>query len=356
MDKYAQFGQVMEERIRRGDYALRDLPTELELASEFGASRKTARRAIQELLEKGIVHRKPYGRLRVNQKHARLQIAFLGTSFFSHPAEEWRFAVTRAAEKFDAAIRPVDFVHWNDPVIPETLKAFDGVFLLPSSETIPRALLERFRDTAHLVSLEYDLSEWNVPSVHLLPPRSIHVLGDHLYKLGHRHIDCLNTQPADSVIQQRSEQWKGWSRLHKVQSCTYNEPVIPYQHAAPKAYEVMKRLLAAGEFKATGLVCLTNAAAMGSIRALLEHGVRVGNDVSVCAMEGEPFAQLMSPSWTVLKVPEPHVYIEACVEWIAGQNEPWTGPLLMEPATMSLFEGESTGPAPEPRSEKKRKK
>jgi DNA-binding LacI/PurR family transcriptional regulator len=346
MDKYAQFGQVMEERIRRGDYALRDLPTELELASEFGASRKTARRAIQRLLEKGIVHRKPYGRLTVNQKHAQLQLAFLGMSYFSHNAEAWRFAVTRAAEKFGAVVRPVDFVHWNDAVIPETLKAFDGVFLLPSSENIPRALLERFRDTPHLVSLEYDLSEWNVPSVHLLPPRSIHVLGDHLYQLGHRHIDCLNTQPVDSVIQQRCEQWKLWGRLHKVQGRMHNEPVIPYQHAAPKAYEVMKRLLSAGEFKATALVCLTNAAALGSIRALIEHGLRVGKDVSVCAMEGEQLAQLMTPSWTVLKTPEPHVYVEACVEWIAKQKEPWSGPLLMEPATMSLFEGESTGPAP----------
>jgi DNA-binding LacI/PurR family transcriptional regulator len=354
MDKYAQFGQLMEERIRRGDYALRELPTEQELARELGASRKTARRAIQRLLEKGIVARKPYGRLTVNRKQGRLQLAFLGTSYYSQTAEAWRFAVNRAAERIGATVRPVDFVHWDDPIIAETIEAFDGVFIMPSSENIPPAVLERFHRTPHLVSLENDLSEWNVPSVHLLPPRFIHVLGDHLYKLGHRRIDCLNTQPQDSVIQRRSEQWMLWRRLHRVEGHLINEPVQPYQHAAPQAYEVMKRLLSAGEFKATGLVCLTNAAALGSIRALQEHGIRVGKDVSVCAMEGGQQAQLMWPSWTVLNTPEPDVYINVCVDWIAKRKEPWIGPHLMEPATMTLFEGESTGPAPATRPTKKR--
>jgi DNA-binding LacI/PurR family transcriptional regulator len=355
MEKYAHFGQVMEERIRRGDYALRELPTEQELAREFGASRKTARRAIQRLLEKGIVDRKPYGRLTVNREHGRLQLAFLGMSYYSPTAEAWRFAVNRAAEKIGGTVRPVDFVHWEDPIIAETLEAFDGVFLMPSSEGIPASVLERFHRTPHLVSLENDLSEWNVPSVHLLPPRFVHVLGDHLHRLGHRHIDCLNTQPMDSVIQRRSEQWLLWRRLHRVEGRLINEPVQPYQHAAPQAYDVMKRLLSAGEFTATALVCLTNSAALGAIRALLEHGVRVGKDVSVCAMEGGQQGHLMWPSWTVLNTPEPDVYIEACVEWMAKRIEPWTGPMLMEPATMTVCKGESTGQSPTTRTAKKRR-
>lgn len=350
MLKYLESSELMENRIRRGDYAIRDLPTEQELARELGVSRKTARRAILRLMEKQIVVRKPYGRLTVNGVHAmlngRLQLAFLAVAFYSPNSEAWRFAVDRAARKIGAVVRPVEFVHWDDPVIPEVLAGFDGVFLMPGSEEIPLALLERFSQAPHLVSLENNLSDWGVPSVHLLPPRFIHCLGDHLYQIGHRHIDCLNTQPPDRMIQRRAEQWLLWQRMHKVEGRLINEPVQPFGFAAPKAYDVMKRLLNAGEFKATGLVCLTNEAATGAIRALQEHGLQVGKDVSVCAMEGGMTARLQCPSRTVLEPPEPDLYVEVCMDWFARRTKPWVGPPLVEPSTLPLFKGESTGPAP----------
>jgi len=348
MPKYATFSDVLEARIRRGDYVVRELPTEFELAREFGASRKTARRAVQNLLDKGIVIRKRSGRLTVNGEHesmdGRLQLAFLSMSFYSTNAEAWRFAVSRSAERVGAVVRPIDFVHWQDPVILETLDGFDGVFLMPNSEKIPDSILERFGEARHLVSLDNDLSQWNVPSIRLLSPRFIHWLGDHLYGLGHRRIDCLNTQPEDQVIEQRKEQWLLWQRVHNTEGRMISEPVAPYDHATPQAYRVMKQLLKTGEFTATALVCLTNAVATGAIRALQEEGLRVGQDVSVCAMEGETQARFQWPSRTVLEPPEPDLYINLCIDWFAKRTEPWIGPRLLEPSTLQLFQGESTGP------------
>lgn len=350
MPKYVQFSEVIEARIRRGDYVVRDLPTELELAREFGASRKTARRAMQELIQKGVVVREPYGRLAVNRKHARvkgrLQVAFLSMAFYSTHVEHWRFAVSRAAERIGALVRPLDFVHWDDPVISEALEHFDGVFMMPSSEMIPESLIERLSSARHLVSLENNLSQWDIPSIRLLPPRFIEMLGNHLHELGHRHIDCLNTQPVDHVIEQRLDQWLLWQRMRRVEGRVIREPVKPYEHAAPKAYEVMSRLLDAGEFTATGLVCLTNAAAVGATRALLERGIQVGKDVSVCAMEGENYSRYQWPSRTVLEIPDPDVYVEVCMDWFAKRTGDWIGPKLLEPSSVNLFKGESTGPVP----------
>ncbi len=351
MTKYARFSGVIEARIRRGDYVVRELPTELELAKEFEVSRKTARRAMQDLLEKGIVVRRPYGRLAVNRKHkevkGRIHVAFLAMAFYSTHVEQWRLAVSRAAEKIGALVRPLDFVHWEDRAIPEALERFDGVFMMPNSELIPGALLKRLGSAKHLVSLENDLSQWNVPSICLLPPRFIHSLGDHLYALGHRRIDCLNTQPEDHVIEQRMDQWLLWQRMHKIEGRLIREPVAPYDHAAPRAYAVIKQMLSNGKFNATGLVCLTNAAAVGATRALQEHGLQVGRDVSVCAMEGETDAPFQWPSRTVLEIPKPDIYVEVCMDWFAKRTEPWLGPRLLEPSSLTLFKGESTGPAPD---------
>lgn len=57
-------------------------------------------------------------------------------------------------------------------------------------------------------------------------------------------------------------------------------------------------------------------------------------------------ARLQCPSRTAPEPPEPDLYVEVCVDWFARRTEPWVGPPLVEPSTLPLFKGESTGPAP----------
>ena len=352
MAKHVQTSDLLERRIRRGDYLTQELPTEAELAEEMGVSRVTARRAVGSLLRKGLVTRKPYGRLQVNQRHkdlsGRLNVAFVAPAFPSPDFVNWRYAVEHAALKLGALVRAIDFVHWDDPVLNQVLAGgFDGVFLIPCAEAIPPVLLERFGRIDHLVVLDGDLSRWGVPSVELFPANFVARLGTHLYELGHRNIDCLNTQPHDDPqIGLRQEQWQLWQRLHKAEGRLIDEPVESYSHPTPKAYSTMKRLLQTGEFSATALVCLTDAAATGAIRALHEHGLVVGRDVSVCAMEGAGLERYRCPSLTVLEQPARGPYAELCLDWFAKRTAPWLGPKLIQPAEMSLFIGESTGPAP----------
>jgi DNA-binding LacI/PurR family transcriptional regulator len=339
---------VLELRIRQGDYAVRGFPTEQALAEEVGISRTTARRAMLQLMEKGLLVRKPHGKITVNHEHAqfagRTRLAFLAPAFSSPLFEAWRFAVDRAAERFNADVRIVDFVHWDDPVIPQTLNSFDGAFLVPSSEKIPLAMLERLRKARRVVVLDSDLSAWGIPSVQLIPSMFVSRLADHLYELGHRHIDCLNCQPEDEVIIKRLEQWHLWQRMHKVEGRLIHDPVQPYEQVVPKHYQTLKRLLDRGEFKATGLVCLTEAT--GAIRALHEAGLVVGKDVSVCTVGGG-LERYQVPSQTSLQAPDPGPYLEACMDWMIKKDDgAWIGPLLVQPASVELFIGESTGPAP----------
>jgi len=349
--KHVVLMEVLEQRILRGDYVIRDLPTEEGLASEAAVSRRTARRALLQLMDKGLLVRKPYGRVEVNRSSARfsgrLRVAFLSPSFSSADFDAWRFAVTRAANELEAQVRMVEFIHWNDPVIPQTLASFDGVFLVPSSETIPKVILERFGQAKNLIVLDGDLTAYGVPSIELMRPAFLDLLADHLYGLGHRRIACLNTQPHDDVIKRRIEQWMFWQRLHGIDGPLIDEPVEPYGDTGSKAYEVLGRLLDAGEFHATGLVCLTGFAAIGAMRSLHDHGKHVCRDVSVCALTGDVTARYMMPSHTAVRLPDPTRYISVCIEWLARLGEPWVGPLLIQPSNISLFKGESTGPAPE---------
>jgi len=349
--KHVVLMHVMEERILRGDYDIRELPTEQGLASEAAVSRRTARRALLQLMEKGLLIRKPYGRVEVNRAAVRLsgavRLAFLSPSFSSADFDLWRFAVTRAALAREAQVRMVEFIHWNDPVIPQTLASFDGVFLVPSSETIPEAILNRFSLAKNLIVLDGDLTAYGVPSIELMRPAFLDLLADHLYSLGHRRIACLNTQPHDDVIKRRIEQWIFWQKVHGIEGQFIDEPVEPYGDTISKAYEAIGHGLDSGQFNATGVVCLTGAAAVGAARSLHDHGKRVCRDVSVCALTGDATARYMMPSHTAVRLPDPTRYITICIEWLARLGEPWVGPLLIQPSNISLFKGESTGPAPE---------
>ncbi|HEX4123581.1 MAG TPA: GntR family transcriptional regulator, partial [Tepidisphaeraceae bacterium] len=207
--------RVLETRIRRGDYALRELPTESELADEIGTSRMTARRALLHLLDQGILSRKPHGRLGLKKPvegAGEFRVAFLAPAFASYWIDASRRAVEQAAASVGATVRPVEYVHWDDPVITYTLAGFDGVFIVPSSEAIPPSILERLGKAHHLVVLDDDLSDYGIPSVNMLPTIFIDRLGDHLLSLGHTNIACINTQPHDRIITQRMARWRFWQQ------------------------------------------------------------------------------------------------------------------------------------------------
>ncbi|TWP34942.1 GntR family transcriptional regulator [Leekyejoonella antrihumi] len=55
--RYRVLTQLLRERIFRGEFENRALPTEISLAGDYGLSRQTVRRAYQELVSEGLVYR-----------------------------------------------------------------------------------------------------------------------------------------------------------------------------------------------------------------------------------------------------------------------------------------------------------
>src|SRR5258707_8475664 len=105
---------LIEKRVRLGDYAMKDIPAEEALASEVGVGRMTARRAMLRLVEKGVLVRLPNGRLAVNREDAggtpRLsQVAMLMPAWQSSVLQRWQTAAAQVANKLNAVIRKVDF-------------------------------------------------------------------------------------------------------------------------------------------------------------------------------------------------------------------------------------------------------
>ncbi|MEM6749291.1 MAG: substrate-binding domain-containing protein [Planctomycetota bacterium] len=339
--------KVLERRIAEGDYMLKDLPSERRLAEEVGVSYMTARKAVLGLIEKKVLLREPGGALAV---HPRLrdaemstQVALLTPAYPSAHFVHCRVAISRAADRHGVAFRPVEYVHWYDPIVKEALDGSDGLIVIPSTEPIPERRLKEFAERDRkVVFFDGDLTGHGMPSIQLYPDAHLDRLMEHLGSLGRGRIDCLNAQGQNQEIERRIDHWRGWRKAHDVRGELWDTPVRPYGDPIVQAHQTMTDLLKNGEVEPATLLCTTQPAAMGAIRACFDAGLKVGQDVAVGTVNNEPTGRYFCPSLTGLELPDIEPLVERCFAWFASEGPGWAGELHVTPDRPHLFIGEST--------------
>ncbi|MAY75763.1 MAG: hypothetical protein CMJ31_13815 [Phycisphaerae bacterium] len=353
MPRQPVFTEVMdalERRIASGEYMLKDLPGERKLAEQFGVSYMTARKAVLELVEREILARRPNGSLVVHPgleaRQARLRVALLTPAFPAEHLLRLRAGVARATDRRGVQSRAFEYVHWDDAIVREAIDGADGLFVIPSTEPIPPRLLRDFAAPgAKVVFLDGDLTDQGIPSVKLFAPAHLELIFEHLWELGHRRIDCLNTQGRNGEIDHRIDDWRTWLERRGGEGELFDDPTPPYEDTTSRAHEAMRRVLSERRDRLSALVCTTQPAAVGAMRACRDVGVEVGVDVSICTINNEPTGRYFCPSLTGLEMPDIEPLLEPALGWFASSDESWPDDLRISPASPILFTGESTGPA-----------
>ena len=345
--KFKNVMSVIERRIRQGDYVLSPIPGERKIAEETGVSHMTARKAVRGLLERKVLIRRPGGLLDVypgykadngSSSHFLLLYPAYASTYLTH----LRQMVFEAAERYGLNMRPVQYVHWDDPVVTSAVTNPAGLILIPSSVDVPDHLLTALRESKS-VSLDLDLSEHDVPSIRLFPDAHIMKVFNHLRELGHRRIDCISTQYHNPEIERRIRLWRQFLQRHEMTGDLHERPTRSFSDATPAAHELIRELLERGPLQSTAFVGTTFPAAVGAMRACWEHGLVVGKDVSICAINIESPARFMTPSVTGLDTPNLSKLLGQCFDWFS-EGPDWTGSKCLEPARAQFVRGESTGP------------
>jgi len=349
--KSAMAAQVIQKRIAHADHALAggQLPSERQLAEELGISRITVRAAFRQLVETGVLVRQSNGRLDLSENARLLSKKTIGFGTPANSSDDynrWHEGVAAALEGHSVTLRPISYAHWGDPALPEALAGFDGLFLIPPAEKVPAWLTAKIAqaESCRVVVLDQDESDSGIPSVTMFPLASERKLMDHLHlRCGHKRIDCLNTQAEDGVIQGRIRVWSEYIREKGIPGQLRSRPG---GRPLELAYQVVKQALQEGRPLASALFCTTGPAAIGAMRALHESGFEIGKAVSVCAVNDEGVGRYLLRSLTALESPPRAAYLRGAVDWMLRESD-WTGPMLVQPKDVPLFEGESTGPAPD---------
>lgn len=344
--------EMIRKRVRHADHAAYRLPGERGLAVELGLSRQTVRRAIDQLIEEGLLLRGETGRLAVNPALAgdggdpRPLIAFLNPGGVSSETVLWRDGVLGALAGHEVVVRSLSYEHYSDPAISAALEGFDGIYFLPlASEPTPPWLAARMDAArARVVVLDHDESAAGLRSVIVFPFAAGERLLEHLRGLGHRHIDCFNVQPLNTVIAGRIAVWRDYLARHGLEGELLSHPG---DGSLAVGHHAFARRLAHGKHApASALYCTTAMAAIGAMRALHESGLRIGADVSVCAVNDEGFGPYLIPSLTCLRSTPRARDLRKAARWLLT-GKGWDKPSLHQPADAPFFAGESTGSAPE---------
>lgn len=343
--KYTEVMSVIKRRIREGDYLLDSIPGERKIAEETGVSYMTARRAVQELLDEEVLIRDPSGSLDVHPRFTKrnkpAEVVLLCPAYPSGYLTQLRGFVSDFASKRSFGLRPAQFVHWDEKMVVEAVEQAKGTFIIPYGPEIPARLVESFQANK-VVILDGDFTRDGLPSIRLFSDRCIERVMDHLYELGHRHVDCINTQNRNPEIDRRIDIWERWLRRRGVKGDLWDDPAPVFTDPTIIAYRQMSRLIDEKQSKATAFIGTTCPAAIGAIRACWERGLRVGKDLSICTVNIEPPAEFFCPSITGLNTPDLSDVLGHCFDWF-GSRLSWRGPELLEPKESILFEGESTG-------------
>lgn len=119
---------------------------------------------------------------------------------------------------------------------------------------------------------------------------------EHLVEMGHRHLAEIRgpLEWYDAIA--RHEGWLAALATHSLSPAA----VEIGSWSAESGYQAAQRLLAQGHFF-TGLVVANDQMALGAIRALREHKLRVPDDVSVIGFDDTPESAYFDPPLTTIR-------------------------------------------------------
>ncbi|WP_425399535.1 substrate-binding domain-containing protein [Aeoliella sp.] len=343
--KYNEVMSVIKRRIREGDYLVERIPGERRLAEETGVSYMTARRAVQNWLEEKVLIRHESGALEVhpdyNEQINPAEVVLLYPAYPSSYLTQLRVIVTESAKRRGIALRPGQYVHWDEQALMDVVEQAKGTIVIPYGPSIPGRLLEQFRSNKVAI-LDGDFADNGLPSVRLFSEVCIEGVLEHCYQLGHRRIDCLNTQNRNPEIDRRIDIWQRWLERRDCTGTLHDDPAPVFTDPTAVAYRLMSGIIERDEIDCTAFIGTTCPAAVGAIRACYEADIEVGNDLSIAAVNLEPPAEYFCPSITGLMTPDLSEVLAECFDWFASARQ-WRGTRLLEPRKSNLFKGESTG-------------
>jgi DNA-binding LacI/PurR family transcriptional regulator len=168
----------------------------------------------------------------------------------------------------------------------------DGIILYAPRLKVTDEELRRACGDIPLVRRDY-LPGSKIPWVGFDQVHATRLAVEHLIDLGHRHIAAIS--PTADILNGywRGTAWRNVLLEHGLEP----GPVAEGDYSMKSGYDAAQLILQDGR-PFSGLVIGTDSMAIGAIRALRDHGLRVPDDVSIVSFDNTEFAVYVEPALT----------------------------------------------------------
>ncbi len=175
-------------------------------------------------------------------------------------------------------------------------KQVDGFLIVPVSDRVPDSLQKR---RVPFVMLDRKTGDGQVDSVRCDSVTGAYKLVKHLITLGHRRIAIITGRPSISTAYERVA-----GALQAFEEAGLSEKPQTYwgDYVQETGYNYTKQILETTPHP-TAIFATNNFLAIGAMRALREHKVRVPKDMSIVVFDDLPTAITIDPFFTVAAQP-----------------------------------------------------
>ncbi|MBA9028709.1 MULTISPECIES: LacI family DNA-binding transcriptional regulator [Bacillaceae] len=211
---------------------------------------------------------------------------------------------------------------------------YDGMILLASYEI--SAIMDFDKNELHMpLSLYLDrVLETDIPHVFIDLNKVMKQSVEHLIQRGHKEIIFLGHYFDNDIENARYEGYESAMKAHHLPIKDYYKKYIEmYDDKLTTGYAAIKSLLENGQ-SFTAVAASNDLLAAGAMRAIIESGKKVPDDISVIGVDNIELANIVTPTLTTMNIPKREIG-RILVEQLLDQ-------LLNEKKVKSIIEADVT--------------
>ena len=167
------------------------------------------------------------------------------------------------------------------------------------------------------------VKDGQVSSVYIDNVAAAGVAVDYLVMLGHREIAFVAGPPSSPISVDREQGFR--AALQRAKLPAQSAPVAAGDFSIESGERAVELLISQGK-PFTAVFCSNDEMAIGAMRALISHGLRVPEDVSVVGFDDIRFARYTSPPLTTVAQPKNALGREAMSMMLELLNDPEVPP------------------------------
>lgn len=313
--KYQAIRDDLIAAIRSGKYPSgAQLPTERDLAAQYGVHRMTVRQATMALVRSGmVIKRRPQGNF-VSDNPSKLvgeqQINLVCIGMESSQAEIFVEHGVDAALKRDIQARVLRIYPGSEHVAAECVSGPDPSVIIGGVSSARSELGVAVRDARdRVIMIGSRMDHAGVRSIVGDDELGIRLAVDHLHQHGHERIGLIGSVMEEDhpLMELQVQLWRQAMISHGLSRGTIQKHIIRLKPVtaggiAMAAYEAVKAYYTRQRIRATAHIALCEESAIGAAAALHELGVSVPDEVSLVDYAGTCRAKLCIPPLTTIDV------------------------------------------------------